>query len=157
MRLEPAIPLISLAILKCRDGFDYRIEKTIKEKFTALQQSVEWKFAEVAWDHIRHNGKSDLTKNVIFENVYPLYGAVDIRNSSLERANAIQKDLKENLILVSQILNRLQSLLQLPLLEGLEFKNEQLLHAIEESMSAEEEIRINEFLDNEVEPLFRHV
>ena len=47
--LEPAIPLLSLAMLKSRDSFDNRIEKLVKEKFTALQPSVEWKFSEVAW------------------------------------------------------------------------------------------------------------
>src|SRR4029079_9374232 len=107
MQLEPAIPLISLAILKCRDDFHNRIEKVIKEKFTALQQSVEWKFADVAWDHLRNN-KSSLTRNVIFENVYPLYGAIDIRNSSLERSHAIQKDLKEHLVLIADVLSQLQ-------------------------------------------------
>ncbi|HEY6506049.1 MAG TPA: hypothetical protein VIZ28_18870, partial [Chitinophagaceae bacterium] len=44
-RLEPAMPLLSLALLKNRDTFADSIEKTIKEKFTALQPSVEWKFA----------------------------------------------------------------------------------------------------------------
>src|SRR6476660_8030977 len=85
MDLEPAIPLLSLAVLKCRDEFNDRIEKVIREKFTALQQSVEWKFAEVAWTHLHNNDKSACTTNVVFDNVYPLYGAVDIRNSSLER------------------------------------------------------------------------
>ena len=157
MNLEPAIPLISLAVLKCRDEFHGRIEKVIREKFTALQQSVEWKFAEVAWEHLHSNDKSAFTKNVIFENVYPLYGAVDIRNSSLERSQAIQKDLKEHLVLVADILGQLQSIMQLPLLEGLEFKNENLRHSIEDTMTAEEELSINEFLSNEVEPLFMHL
>ena len=157
MRLEPGIPLISLAMLKCRDSFHDRIEKLIKEKFTALQQSVEWKFAEVAWDHLRNNGKTNLTKNVAFENVYPLYGAIDIRSSSQERAHAIQKDLKEHLVLIASILEQLQSLIQLPLLEGLEFKNENIRLSIEENMTAEDEIRINEFLTGEVEPLFLHL
>jgi len=157
MDLEPAIPLISLAVLKCRDEFHDRIEKVIREKFTALQQSVEWKFAEVAWEHLHNNDKSAFSKNVIFENVYPLYGAVDIRNSSLERSHAIQKDLKEHLILVADILVQLQSFMQLPLLEGLEFKNDNLRHAIEDTMTAQEELSINEFLSNEVEPLFMHL
>jgi len=157
MNLEPAIPLISLAVLKCRDEFHDRIEKVIREKFTALQQSVEWKFAEVAWELLHSNEKLAFTKNVIFENVYPLYGAVDIRNSSLERSHAIQKDLKEHLLLIADILVQLQLHMQLPLLEGLEFKNENLRHSIEDTMTAEEEQSINEFLSNEVEPLFRHL
>jgi hypothetical protein len=157
MRLEPAIPLISLAVLKCRDDFHNRIEKVIKEKFTALQQSVEWKFAEVAWDHLRGIGRQNFNQNVIFEDVYPLYGAIDIRNSSSERSHAIQKDLKEHLELIANVLIQLQNIIQLPILEGLEFKNESLRHSIEENMSAEDETKTNEFLTLEVEPLFHHL
>jgi len=156
-RLEPAIPLLSLALLKCRDNFEYRIERVIKEKFTALQQSVEWKFEEVAWDHLRRNGNIEEEKNVVFDNVYPLYGAIDIRNSSVERSVAIQKDLKEHLQLMDETLHQLNSTVQLPLLEGLEFKNEILKKAIEESMTAEDEIRVNDFLNQEVEPIFAHL
>jgi hypothetical protein len=157
-KLEPAIPLLSLAILKRRDHFHERIEKVIREKFTALQSSVEWKFAEVAWDHLRQSESEGLmAKNVAFENVHPLYGAIDIRNSSLERSHAIQKDLKEHLVLVDETLQQLQTLVQLPLLEGLEFKNNNLRESIETTMTAEDEIRINEFLSSEVEPVFLHL
>jgi len=156
-RLEPAIPLLSVAMLKCRDNFHNKIEKLIKEKFTALQQPVEWKFAEVAWDHLRKNGNGDPTKNVVFEDVHPLYGAIDIRNSSQERSHAIQKDLKEHLVLVDETLDKLQSLIQLPLLEGLKFKNENIRQTIETNMTAEDELRINEFMSQEVEPVFDHL
>lgn len=155
-RLERAIPLLSLALLKCRDNFQYKIERVIKEKFTALQQSVEWKFEEVAWDLLRRNSGEE-EKNVVFDNVFPLYGAIDIRNSSVERSHALQKDLKEQLTLINETLHRLNSIVQLPLLEGLEFKNEILRKAIEEHMTAEDEIRINEFLNQEAEPIFAHL
>src|SRR5205085_1707326 len=128
-RLEPAIPLLSVAMLKCRDDFENKIEKVIKEKFTALQQPVEWKFAEVAWDYLKQNNKKDIDKNVIFENVYPLYGSIDIRNSSSERSHAIQKDLKEHLVLINETLGQLSPILNLPLLEGLKFKNENILQS----------------------------
>jgi hypothetical protein len=143
-------------MLKCRDNFQNRIEKVIMEKFTALQQSVEWKFAEVAWDYLKKND-SALSKNVVFEQVYPLYGAIDIRNSTIERNQAIQKDLKQQLFLVADVLKQLQLHMQLPLLEGLEFKNENLRHSIEENMIAEDEIKINEFLHNEAGPVFLHL
>ena len=155
-KLEPAIPLLSLALLKCRDNFQYKIEKVIKEKFTALQQSVEWKFEEVAWDHLRR-GANEEEKNVVFDNVFPLYGAIDIRNSSVERSHALQKDLKEHLMLIEETLRRLNSVVQLPLLEGLEFKNEILKKNIEETMTAEGEVRVNEFLNQEVGPIFAHL
>jgi len=45
----------------------------------------------------------------------------------------------------------------LPLLEGLEFKNENIRQSIEENMAAEDEVKTNEFLTLEVEPLFTHL
>ena len=132
-RLEPAMPLISLALLKNRDVFANRIEKIIKEKFTALQPSVEWKFAKVAWEsmHGQHESAgAPITQNVVFDNVYPLYGAVDVRNSSIERSVTIQKDTKAHLDLIDEVLDQLQTLMQLPLLEGLKFKNQNFRDAL---------------------------
>jgi hypothetical protein len=154
-RLEPVMPLLSLAMLKNRETFHHKIEKLIKEKFTALQQSVEWKFEEMAWDYLRN--KDSLTANVAFKNVYPLYGAIDIRNSSHERSLAIQKDIKEHLLLIDTILDKLQPLTQLPLLEGLKFKNEMIRASIEHTMTAQDEVHIHEFLQQEVEPVFNHL
>lgn len=154
-RLEPAIPLLSVALLKSIDAFHNKIEKVVKEKFTALQQSVDWKFAEVAWESLRNNDAA--TPNVIFENVYPLYGAIDIRNSSLERSHAIQKDLKEHLNLIDTVLDQLEEQVHLPLLEGLKFKNFTIQQSIQENMMTEDEVRINEFLENEVKPVLTHL
>lgn len=159
-RIEPAMPLVSLALLKNRDVFNNRIEKLIKEKFTALQPSVEWKFAEVALSYMHSDSKDGDTPtlgNVVFENVYPLYGAIDIRNSSIERSHAIQKDLKEHLNLVDQILNDIPARVQLPLLEGLQFKNQQFRRSIENELPADEEIRVNDFLEKEVTTIFSHL
>jgi hypothetical protein len=159
-RVEKAMPLLSLALLKNRDSFTNRIEKIIKEKFTALQPAVEWKFAEVAWEymHKEHNEEAmPISGNVVFENVYPLYGAIDIRNSSVERSRAIQKDLKERVNLVDTTFDALQSKLALPLLEGLKFKNFNFRQAIEFGLPAEDEVRINEFFEKEVDPVLEHL
>ncbi|HMI59587.1 MAG TPA: hypothetical protein VK518_01720 [Puia sp.] len=156
-RIEPAMPLLSLALLKNKDTFNNRIEKLIKEKFTALQPSVEWKFAEVAWEFM-HNNNNDcsqiMTGNVAFDEVYPLYGAIDVRNSSSERSHAIQKDLKAHLDLVHATLDKLNSLVHLPLLEGLKFKNLNFRRSIDKGLPAEEEIRVSEFFQSEVIPVF---
>lgn len=154
-RLEPAMPLLSVAMLKSRNSFQNRIEKLIKEKFTALQESVQWKFTEVAWNQLQE--ATTCPANVVFEDVYPLYGAIDIRNSSQERINAIQKDLKLHLGLISSTLEELATTLSLPLLEGLQFKNESILRSIQDTMLSEDEERINEFIENEVESVFRHL
>ena len=156
-RLEEVMPLLSFLLLKNRDKFQDRIEKLIKEKFTALHPSVEWKFAEVAWDHLRNKHQLSLAGNVGFQNIYPLYGAIDIRNSSMERNQSIQKDIKEQLILIDDMLEELEPILQLPLLEGLKFKNQTISKSIQDTMLTEDEVRIHEFFENEVEPVFNHL
>ena len=154
-RLEPAMPLLSVAMLKNRNNFQNRLERVIMEKFTALQKSVQWKFTEVAWNQMQDPAAG--TANVVFEGVYPLYGSIDIRNSSQERINAIQRDLKVYLALIDRTLEELTATLSLPLFEGLKFKNETILRSIQESMLAEDEARINEFIEDEVESVFRHL
>ena len=159
-RVEPAIPLVSLALLKNWEAFSGRIEKIIKENFTALQPSVEWKFAQVAWECMhnqQHSCNAAPTGNVVFENVFPLFGAIDIRNSSTERNLAIQKDSKEHLMLVEDTLRQLQAGIQLPILEGLTFKNQGFLQSIENGLSGEEELKQNEFFQTEVQPVLRHL
>ena len=159
-RLEPAMPLISLALLKNRENFADKVEKLIKEKFTALQPSVEWKFAKVAWEYMHStndSGTGVVTGNVAFDSVYPLYGAIDIRNSSKERSIAIQKDIKAQLDLVDATLDKMETLMQLHLLEGLKFKNHNFRQAIDITLRAEDEIRINDFFENEVAPVLQHL
>ena len=156
-RVEPAIPLLSLAMQKYRDNFDNKIEKMVKEKFTALQPSVEWKFSEVAWEEMKKHESVTESSKIVFENVYPIYGAIDIRNSSIERSYAIQKDLKEQLNLVDKTIDRIQEKINLTLLEGLKFKNLNFLGSINEVLLPEVELMINDFLKNEVEPVFAHL
>ncbi len=154
-RLEPAIPLLSVAMLKGRNTFQNKIEKLIKEKFTALQGPVEWKFVEVAWNQLKNNNAGNAT--VLFEGVYPLYGAIDVRNSSLERSRAIQKDLKEHLHFIDNVLDQLLTSIPLALLEGLKFKCQTILESIQQVMLAEDEVRIHEFIEDELEPVFHHL
>lgn len=158
-KLEPAFSLLAQGLDGYRDRFNSRLQKIIKDKFTSVQPAVEWKFNEQAWDYLRKSikGEEPEIENIVFENVSPLYGAVDIRNSSVERNYAIKKDITEQLILIDQTLKLLQKHVQLPVLEELEFKNSQLLQGLHDELSSEEELRLSEFIDQEIEPLFNHL
>lgn len=158
-RLEPAMPLLSLALLKTRNAFNERIEKMIKENFTALQPAVEWKFAEAAWESMNKE-KSDgkvIRGNVVFDNVYPLYGAIDVRNSSVERSFAIQKDLNGHLDLIDDTLDKLMKHIRLPLLDGLKFKVSNFRTSMRNGLAAEDEVRFNEFFDGDLNAMFTHL
>lgn len=75
--------------------FENDIRAVISDMFTVIQPSVAWKFDEVALSYLqqqRLHGKIIQKEPIVFESVYPFYGAVDIRNSSLIRNNAIRAD-----------------------------------------------------------------
>ncbi len=156
--LEPLYPMAVLLLSRSLDILNSRVIGVIKEQFTALQPAVEWKFVDAAWQylHTPATERKDIG-NITFEDVYPLYGAVDIRNSSVERSNAIHEDLREQLLLIKDTLEQVDGTIHLPLLEELRFKNDELLKGIDATMVSEEEQQINDFLNEEIAPLFRHL
>ncbi|MDX2045816.1 MAG: GAF domain-containing protein [Chitinophagaceae bacterium] len=158
-KFEPLYSYFELALRNSIQLFQKEIEDTVKDKFTALQPSVEWKFADLAFDYLQNRKKGTEAEigTAIFDNVYPIYGAVDIRNSSVERSQGIQKDLQEQLQLIDDTIDRLKEHVQLPILDELLFKNDFLKSRSSEILMAEDEVRINEYLENDIHSLFKHL
>ena len=158
-KVEAAIPLFTLSLEKTLEQLNYEVDKVIKKKFTAVQPSVEWKFTEVALDHIvnKHLNKEDKVQRIVFEEVAPLYSAIDIRNSSTERSHAIQLDLLEQLELAQGLVKKAQELLAFPLLQELEFKIEKFIANASDVLQSEEEMSINDFMKGQVTSVFSHL
>ncbi|RYY55723.1 MAG: GAF domain-containing protein [Chitinophagaceae bacterium] len=154
-KLEPAKNLIAQLIQNSLTAFSAQIESVIKEKFTTLQPPVQWKFNEVAWKYIekkRQAGGSVEPADIVFENVYPLYGAVDIRNSTIERNAALAEDLKVQFTVLIDVLMGLKKKTGFGLLEEKIFSAQSWLKKIENSAVFSDEIRLNDFLENEMMP-----
>ena len=157
-RLEPAKHLLSQVLQHNIEVFKNKMEQTIREKFTSLQPSVEWKFNEVAWDYLqksRADAKADI-ENVVFKEVYPIYGAIDIRNSSIERNAAIQKDHLRQLEILQLTLKELRQHIEIALLDEMIFKCIKWHAEISEVLTAEDELKITDFFVNDVTPLLNH-
>jgi hypothetical protein len=158
--LNTAIPLITDLVYYMIETFDTRIERLVKEKFTPLQESVEWKFNEVAWEYLlneKDQQADETIGNVCFENVYPLYGAVDVRNSSVERNLASKNDYLNQLSETLGILQRTSASVSLPLIDSIQYKCEKFINAIADLLTSEDELNIREFFEQEVYVLFRHI
>lgn len=156
--LQSAYSVGSMLLRRSIELHKDRISNVIKDQFTALQPAVEWKFQEAAWEFLHTpKAKQKDIGNILFQDVYPLYGAVDIRNSSIERGSAIRDDLKEQLQLIQHTFKRMNGGVHLPLLEELQFKANRMLHNMHDTLFAEDEVRINEFLDYEIAPTFHHL
>jgi hypothetical protein len=158
-RIEPALPLFVLALEKLAENLDTEIDRIIKERFTAVQSSVEWKFTEAALEYLnkKQNGEDAKIGNISFENVFPLYGAVDIRNSSTERNQAIQQDLLEQLSSAGAIVKKAQQLINFPLLHEISYRIEKYIYTVSNVLFSGDEIMIHNFLREEIVQLFRHL
>ncbi|MBC7949935.1 MAG: GAF domain-containing protein [Chitinophagaceae bacterium] len=158
-RIEPAIPLFTLALERSAENLDNQIDKVIKEKFTAVQPSVEWKFTETAFNYIQEKQQNEDAKmsKIVFDDVYPFYGAIDIRNSSTERAQAIQLDLIEQLQMAKGIVTRAQAAVSFPLLQEIEFKIEKYISSASDTLLSDDEIQIHDFLQRQLPDVFDHL
>lgn len=155
-RLEAAVPLLSQLLHDSAEEFNNRIETVIKEQFTNLQGSVEWKFNEAAWNYIRNSPETKERRDIAtvgFKDVYPLYGAIDIRNSTEERNNALKKDLTYLLNKLSETLNN-SAVNNNGSCDQLIEQCHAWLAKLEKQVSDNDELNIKAFLQAKVYPLF---
>lgn len=158
-KIQYAIPLIAQLLKYSSDEFEAKIDNVIREKFTPLQPSVQWKFNEVAWKYLQkdHSSPDDEIETIRFENVYPLYGAVDIRNSTVERNYAIQEDIKNQLGLLTGTLSELKKLNTNYSPEAISNKCTKWTTQIEDYFTTQDEMTLNAFLESDVNTYLREV
>ena len=159
IKIDPVIPLFKLALQKSQEQLDHQVDKVIKEQFTAVQDAVEWRFTEAALNYLTRKNQGEQTKiePISFEKVFPLYGAIDIRNSSVERNHAIQQDLLEQLQLAASIIEKAKSTYNYPLLDEVLFRIGKYSHAVSNILFAEDEQAIYYFIGEEMVQLLSHL
>ncbi len=104
-KLHTALPLLGQLLQYRIEEFNLQMDEVLKDKFTALQPSVQWKFNQVVWDFLKKSKgkkKAQEIDTVTFKGLYPLFGAIDIRNSTIERNYALKEDLKVQLALLNK-------------------------------------------------------
>ncbi len=158
-KIEAAIPLFTLGLEKSLELLNTEVERVIKKKFTAVQPAVEWKFTEAALKYIVSKQQKEDVKieRIAFHEVYPLYGAIDIRNSSTERSKAIQRDILDQLNLARKVVTKAQTETQLVLLQEIEFKIDKFIQAASDVLQSEEELSIRDFMQGQVSGVFHHL
>ena len=158
-KIEAAIPLFTLALEKSAESLNTQIDRVVKEQFTAVQPAVEWKFTEVALNYIVAKQKSEDVKidRIAFDDVYPLYGSIDIRNSAVERSHSMQLDLLQQLNLARDIVRKAQLEIHFPLLQEIEFKIEKYILSASDILMSDEEVLIQDFLQSQVVSILNHL
>lgn len=154
------VPLFAVAVKRNAEDLQNRVQAIIREKFTAIHPTMEWRFMDAARNllgKLDAGNRSAEMEPIVFEEVYPLHGSCDIRGSSTVRNEAIQGDLIEHLTLANKVLKKASECQQLPILDELKFYVSKHLKRLHEGMLSGDEANIYDSLKREVEPLFEYL
>jgi hypothetical protein len=135
------------------------IGHVINEKFTPLQPAVVWKFNEAAWQYIRSmdDQKPAALPRIVFENVFPLYGAIDVRNSTIERNNALKADLTTHFPLLFATLEALEQYGNSTTLRDLKEQCNEWMSIVDYRLSPYQSFKVEDYLYKDVVPFLQQV
>lgn len=158
-KLIDIMPYIVSAVLRSKREEENLIEAILQQECTSIEPSVYWKFEEEAKRFLREQQKGNQVafRQISFENVYPLFGQIDIKGSSNARNSATQADLSLQLDLVRKVLLKIQKEHPLPVYDQVTFQIDNFLRELTTNFQVDSEQQINRFFRDEVEPLFVHL
>ncbi|WP_041557533.1 cell surface protein [Cellulophaga algicola] len=158
-KLEDIMPFIVTGVLRSMSEEENRIDAIIQNECTSVHSSVYWKFREEAKRFIV-DGLEDRQpsfKEIVFKDVYPLYGQIDIKDSSLARNTAIQRDIMIQLSEINKVLEFAWQKNKLPIYEELIFRISNYIDEVKELLNTNSEQAVFNFVQNEIVPVFEHL
>jgi len=158
-KLEDVMPFLIDYVVRTKKKLKNDLELIIQEECTSIHTSVHWKFLKEAKRYFCEiiEGRTAIFQEVIFEDVYPLFGQIDIKGSSTARNTATTKDLILQLEFVQNKLKQVFEFDPLPIYEQLEFRIINFLKQLNKQLLVDSERQVVQFLDSEILPLFKHL
>ncbi|GAA4271423.1 GAF domain-containing protein [Aquimarina gracilis] len=158
-KLQDVMPYLVDSVLRSKAKAENELELIIQQECTSIHPSVHWKFRQEAKQFIRAMVEEAPVsfKEVVFDNVYPLYGQIDIKGSSEARNQAIQKDLVLQLNGISRVINKVLEADTLPIYEQLKYRTTRYIESITEQLQVDSEQKIINFIKKDITPLFKHL
>ncbi|MEP2669358.1 MAG: GAF domain-containing protein [Cyclobacteriaceae bacterium] len=154
-KLEAVMPILGVAISRFKREDQNRREAIIQQECTTIHPSVKWRFEEEANKFMegQSEGERPVFSDIIFRNVFPIYGQLDIRGSSEKRNLAVRDDLVEQLNLTKNVLQSALQKTKMPIYEQLLTRVEEFLHELDDELHSGSETRIIGFLETEIHPV----
>jgi hypothetical protein len=160
-KLRDIIPIFKVASRRFMEEQENMLESIIQEFYTSLHPTVKWRFLEEAEKLLmdRNSGEQKVTQlaPIVFDEVVPLYGQIDIKGSSLARNKAIRKDLIKQLNMAAEIISEAENKFKLPIYGDLLFRIGECQENVKKGLNSGDEVTLTEFLKNEIYPVFNHL
>lgn len=151
-KMEIVMPYLVDTMDRLYTGIETRIQAIIQREYTSIHPSVYWKFRQEAERHIGFfNAEFDLPyRNISFQELTPLFGQIDVRNSSVSRNLVIKQDLEIQLGLITDLLSHFSSENDLDYLKNKVSYYQELLQT---DIKADTENIVQTFILSEIHPL----
>lgn len=157
-KLVDVMPYIVSAVERSKIEEENLIEAIIQQECTSIHPSVYWKFVDAARTFLKdkhHLANEASFKEITFDNIYPLFGQIDVKGSSDARNAATQKDLSLQLSLVAKIVDKILQFDNLPIYEQIKFQVNAFKKDLKSNFKVDSERTITLFLKDEIEPIFK--
>jgi len=153
--LEKIIPIFSMAISRFKRESQNLREVIIQQECTTIHPSVKWRFDEEADKYIKAEfaGQQPIFSDIVFNEVYPLYGQLDIKGSSEKRNEAITDDLLKQIKGLKKVLAGALKERNLPVYEQLIFRLDRFRDDLKDGISSGGEQKIQSFIGHEIKPV----
>ncbi|MGJ1536231.1 GAF domain-containing protein [Sphingobacterium multivorum] len=153
--LGSLVPLLSQLSQDITLEFKKRIDDIIINRFTTIQPSVQWKFNHIAAQYIQeleNDSRDAHIKAVVFEEVYPLYGAVDVKDSTIIRNASILKDFSFKVKQLAMLIDELSLDGKHKLIMTFSARVDQITESLDHISFDESMVKIIEFFRKDVQP-----
>ncbi len=157
--VHQVLGLFAAAMKRTYDDRETRVQAVIKQQYTAIHPSVEWRFRKAALKYMEAVAQDEMptADAIVFKDVYPLYGLSDIRGSSSRRSEAIQQDLRRQLDLARDVVRAASMAKPLPVLTELDHRMDRCLADLANGLRAGDELRVLDFLRQDLEEIFQQL
>ena len=158
-KLNDVMPFIVTAVERSKNEEKNLIEAVIQRECTSIHPSVQWRFEKEARNFIKDqlNGKKPSFNKIAFENIYPLYGQIDIKGSSEARNSATSLDLSIQLNAIKSIVEEAIQIENLPIYEQFLFQIDTYLENLKHNFQVDSEQQITDFIKQDIDPVLNHL
>ncbi|UQD57422.1 GAF domain-containing protein [Flavobacterium sp. K5-23] len=156
--LDLILPYLVDTMERYNIDMQHQIEAIIQREYTTIHSSVNWKFRKEAQKYFQTQKKNKdyIFKEIVFKDVYPLYGQIDIKGSSDHRNKTVKTDLKNQLKTLLELFDHLKENTALPLLEQRKFELHSYYNDLEFELKADTEQQIQNYIQKEIHPILRN-
>ncbi|MFL1010783.1 GAF domain-containing protein [Flavisericum labens] len=157
-KLVDVMPFIVSAVERSKNEEQNTIEAVIQQECTSIHSSVYWKFVTAARQFLKDKmeiGSNAVFQEIVFEDIYPLFGQIDVKGSSDARNSATQKDLMLQLSLAEKIVSQINETEPLLIYEEVLFQISSFVDNLKTNFKVDSEHSVIAFFKKDIDPLFK--